>query len=277
MATLSDINLSGSFVNLNTYTGLAVNHNFLLQNKSSKDIVVVSSLTEPTDVLNGIHIRAYEELILPPTTNYYWCYGHGDIHFESYSDSLLDQAVRFYPSLVQPKILTSTITNSESFTLLGISYRCVIEISALASNSSIWVRFKAPADKELAILNRRLVSKFSGAEYRLYYDSTGITLGSAIPAYNMNRRINTANTASINYLTAAPTTLGSDIGAILYSGAGASGVGNSVAGTSSREDGFTIYPYNDYFDAKITNLYTASNDIKVTIEYALVPSSIIVP
>lgn len=277
MATLLDVNLSGSFVNLNTQTGLAVNHNFLLQNKSSKDVVVVSSLTEPTSTDNGIHIKAYDSLILPPTTNYYWVYGFGDVHFESYSESLLDQAVRYYPSLTQPKLQTAVITNTESFTLLGITYRCVIEVSNLAAGASTWLRFKAPADRELVIITRRLVSKFSGAEYRLYYDSTGVTLGTAIPAYNLNRRINTANTASINYLTATPTTLGTDIGAILYSGAGASGVGNSSAGTSSREDGFTIYPYNDYFDAKITNLYTAANDIKVTIEFALVPATIIAP
>ena len=71
MALIPDVHLSGSFVNLNTQTGLAVNHNFLLQNKSSKDVVVVSSLIEPTSTDNGIHIKAYDSLILPPTTNYY--------------------------------------------------------------------------------------------------------------------------------------------------------------------------------------------------------------
>lgn len=290
MAFIPDVHLAGSFVNLNTETGLAVNQNFFIQNKSSKDVIIVTSSTQPISLANGIHLRAYEEFILPPTTDYYWAYGFGDIQFVSYLNQVsitgqpisttslnLDQSIRYYPSLTQPKIQTAAITNAESFALLGITYRCVIEIAALASNQSAWLRFKAPVDRELAIITRRMSSKFSGAEYRLYYDSTGVTLGAAIPAYNMNRRINTPNTASINFLTAAPTSLGSDIGAILYSGAGASGVGNSSAGTTSREDGFTIYPYNDYFDAKITNLYTAANDIKVTIEFALVPTSIIVP
>lgn len=295
MAFIPDVHLSGSFVNLNTETGLAVNQNFFIQNKSSKDVIIVTSPTQPSNLANGIHLRAYEEFILPPTTDYYWGYGLGDIQFIPYilqssvvgdvsiaepvqTTSLnLDTSIRYYPALTQPKIQTATITNAESFALLGITYRCVIEINALAANQSVWLRFKAPADRELAIITRRLTSKFSGAEYRLYYDSTGVSLGAAIPAYNMNRRINTPNTASINFLTAAPTSLGSDIGAILYSGAGASGVGKSAAGTTSREDGFTIYPYNDYFDTKITNLYTAANDIKVTIEYALVPTSIIVP
>ena len=290
MAFIPDVHLAGSFVNLNTETGLAVNQNFFIQNKSSKDVIIVTSPTQPISLANGIHLRAYEEFILPPTTDYYWAYGFGDIQFVSYLTQItvtgqpisttslnLDQSIRYYPSLTQPKIQTAAITNAESFALLGITYRCVIEIAAIASNQSAWLRFKAPVDRELAIITRRMSSKFSGAEYRLYYDSTGVTLGAAIPAYNMNRRINTPNTASINFLTAAPTSLGSDIGAILYSGAGASGVGKSASGTTSREDGFTIYPYNDYFDAKITNLYTAANDIKITIEFALVPTSIIVP
>ena len=290
MAFIPDVHLAGSFVNLNTETGLAVNQNFFIQNKSSKDVIIVTSPTQPMSLEDGIHLRAYEEFILPPTTDYYWAYGFGDIQFVNYLSQVsiagqpisttslnLDQAIRYYPSLTQPKIQTAAITNAESFALLGITYRCVIEIAALASNQSVWLRFKAPSNRELAIITRRMSSKFSGAEYRLYYDSTGVTLGAAIPAYNMNRRINTPNTAAINFLTAAPTSLGSDIGAILYSGAGASGVGNSAAGTTSREDGFTIYPYNDYFDAKITNLYTAANDIKITIEFALVPTSIIVP
>ena len=294
MAFIPDVHLAGSFVNLNTETGLAVNQNFFIQNKSSKDVIIVTSPTQPISLEDGIHLRAYEEFILPPTTDYYWAYGFGDVQFIPYllqsatvgSISIsepvsttsinLDQSIRYYPSLTQPKIQTA-ITNAESFALLGITYRCVIEIASLASNQSAWLRFKAPVDRELAIITRRMSSKFSGAEYRLYYDSTGVTLGAAIPAYNMNRRINTPNTAAINFLTAAPTVLGSDIGAILYSGAGASGVGKSAAGTTSREDGFTIYPYNDYFDAKITNLYTAANDIKITIEFALVPTSIIVP
>jgi len=50
--------------------------------------------------------------------------------------------------------------------------------------------------------------------------------------------------------------------------------GNAQAGTSSRESGFTIYPKNTGFEAKVTNLSSASNDIKVTLEFAEIPSSV---
>ena len=69
MALIPDIHLSGSFVNLNTETGLAVNQNFFIQNKSSKDVIIVRSLTQPVSIENGIHIRPYEEIIFPPTNN----------------------------------------------------------------------------------------------------------------------------------------------------------------------------------------------------------------
>lgn len=65
MALIPDIHLSGSFVNLNTETGFAVNQNFFIQNKSSKDVIIVRSLIQPVSIENGIHIRSYEEIIFP--------------------------------------------------------------------------------------------------------------------------------------------------------------------------------------------------------------------
>ena len=43
MALIPDVHLSGSFVNLNTETGFAVNQNFFIQNKSSKDVIIVAN------------------------------------------------------------------------------------------------------------------------------------------------------------------------------------------------------------------------------------------
>ena len=84
MAFIPDVHLSGSFVNLNTETGLAVNQNFFIQNKSSKDVIIVTSPTQPMSLEDGIHLRAYEEFILPLITDYYWAYGFGDIQFLPY-------------------------------------------------------------------------------------------------------------------------------------------------------------------------------------------------
>ena len=276
MAFSTDITLSGSFVNLNSVSGLATNLNFIIQNKTSKDVVIIASASQPTDATTGINVRPYELVILPPSEDPYWGYGFGDVNFQMYSESLLDQAIRYYPNLVQPRLLTTTLTNAENLVLLGVMYRCIIEISALASGSSVWYRVKAPSNRELAIINRRMVSKFAGTEYRLFYDSTGYTqTGIALPAYNMNRRINTTPTTTIYALTSAPTTLNKDIGPIIYTGAGSGGVGNATAGTNSREDGFTIYPANDFFIAKITNLASSANDIKVILEFAELDSTIV--
>jgi len=278
MAFSTDIPLSGTFVNLNSVSGFATNLNYIIQNKSSKDIVIIASSTQPTDATTGINLAPLEELILPPTTDYYWAYGYGDVNFQIYSSSILDQAVRYFPDLPQPKLLVSAITNSEQFTLFGYMYRCIIEINALAAGASVWYRMAAPVDKELTIINRRMASTYAGTEYRLYYDSTGYTeTGSSLPVFNLNRRINTASTSTIKALTGAPSTLGSDVGPVIYTGAGAGGVGNATAGTSGREEGFTIYPAGDFFIAKITNLATAANNIKVTLEFAELPATFVNP
>ena len=54
MAFSTDITLSGSFVNLNSVSGLATNLNFIIQNKTSKDIVLfVHSLMVEVYDLDG--------------------------------------------------------------------------------------------------------------------------------------------------------------------------------------------------------------------------------
>ena len=41
-------------------TGLPTLTNFLIQNRSSKDIIVISSASEPVDLTDGVYIRPYE-------------------------------------------------------------------------------------------------------------------------------------------------------------------------------------------------------------------------
>lgn len=99
MAFIPDVHLAGSFVNLNTETGFAVNQNFFIQNKSSKDVIIVRSLTQSVSIENGIHIRPYEDIISPLTTDYYWGYGLGDVQFLPY---ILQSSVVGEVSIVAP-------------------------------------------------------------------------------------------------------------------------------------------------------------------------------
>ena len=72
MAFSTDITLPGSFVNLNSVSGLATNLNFIIQNKTSKDIVLIASSSQPTYYLTGINIKPYERIVLPPYVDPYW-------------------------------------------------------------------------------------------------------------------------------------------------------------------------------------------------------------
>ena len=292
MAFIPDVHLSGSFVNLNTETGFAVNQNFFIQNKSSKDVIVVRSPTIPVNIENGIHLRAYEEFILPPTTDYYWAYGLGDIQFVNYLTQVsitgqplattslnLDQVLKYYPNVVQPRLRTEIITSSESFTLQGFMYRAVIEFDAVPAGEVRWIRMRAPSDKWLFIANRRLACEVAGARYHLFTDSTNIQLSATTyPAYNMgNHYIPQLAQSSITLLSTPPTIV-TNKGRILQIGKGGSGgVGNTSAGTSAREDGFTMYTANTGFEARISNTSTVANDLTLTLEFAEVPTSVIAP
>lgn len=292
MAFIPDVHLAGSFVNLNTETGLAVNQNFFIQNKSSKDVIIVTSPTQPISLANGIHLRAYEEFILPPTTDYYWAYGFGDIQFVSYLTQVnitgqpisttslnLDEVIKYYPNTVQPRLRTDIITSSESFTLQGFMYRAVIEFDAVATNATRWISMRAPADKWLFIANRKLSCEVAGARYQLYTDSTNIVpTATTYKAYNMTNHFAPQLAQSTITLLASAPTIVTDKGRILHIGKGGSGgVGNTSAGTSAREDGFTTYSAGTGFEARITNTATVTNDLTLILEFAEVPQSVIVP
>ena len=69
MAFSTDITLSGSFVNLNSVSGLATNLNFIIQNKTSKDIVLIASSSQPTDEENTfIHTICTQKDLKPCAT-----------------------------------------------------------------------------------------------------------------------------------------------------------------------------------------------------------------
>lgn len=272
---IAPVAIAPSFTDVVANSGLNSNIPIIAFNIGTEQIRYTVSALQPSAAAENQSrwLNVGESITIPPNTKVWMaCVNSSFINLQYADNWSLEAALRVYPELTQPKLQTSIITNAESFALLGILYRCIIEIDALAAGASQWIRFVAPSDKEVTIISRNLASKNSGAEYRLFVGSTGITPGASKPAYNVNRRINTSPASLINLATV--TTPGTDFGPVMYTGAGASGVGNAQAGTSSRESGFTIYPKNTGFEAKVTNLSSAANDIKVTIEFAEIPPSV---
>ena len=143
MAWNADIELTGSFVNLNQTTGLPTLTNFLIQNRSSKDIIVISAASEPIDLTDGIYIRPYEEFILPPSGDEYWVIGNGPISFQYYSSTVVDKAIRYYPGLTQPRLLTTILDQQQAFSLLG-EFFWVLMTPTLADAAEQWYRFAIP-------------------------------------------------------------------------------------------------------------------------------------
>lgn len=273
---IAPVPVSALFTDSVALSGLNSNIPIKAFNIGTEQIRYTVSATQPSASaeMQAQWLNVGESITIPPNTKVWMaCVSQSYVNLQYADNWTVESALRVYPALTQPKLQASIITNAESFALLGILYRCVVEIDTLAAGSSQWIRFVAPADKEVTIISRNLASKNSGAEYRLFVGSSGLTLGATKPAYNVNRRINTSPTSLIN-LVSAVAIPGTDMGPIMYIGAGQSGVGNSQAGTSSRETGFTIYPKNTGFEAKITNLSTATNDIKLTLDFAEIPAAV---
>lgn len=273
---IAPVPVSALFTDSIALSGLNSNIPIKAFNIGTEQIRYTVSATQPSASaeMQSQWLNVGESITIPPNTKVWMaCVSQSYVNLQYADNWTVESALRVYPALTQPKLQASIVTNAESFALLGILYRCIIEFDALAAGASQWVRFIAPADKEVTIISRNMASKNSGAEYRLFAGSSGLTIGAAKPAYNVNRRINSSPTSLINLVTAV-TTPGTDMGPVMYIGAGQSGVGNSQAGTSSRETGFTIYPKGTGFEAKITNLSTATNDIKLTLDFAEIPSSV---
>ena len=189
----------------------------------------------------------------------------------------LESALRSYPNLTQPKLQTAAITNAESFALLGFEYRLAFTFAAVPAGGVRWLKFTPPANREVAIITRTISPDVSGATYHLYTGSSGWAPTASITAYNQSDRASQLTALSaIQYNSTAPTTLGTDKGIIIRSGAGTvAGQSGRPAGTLSPEQGFTIYQAGGAgFFAEIKNTSTATQDIDLVIIFAEIPASI---
>lgn len=270
MNYIAPVVVGQSFVDVVAAAGLNVNRPVTIENVGAEQLRYTLADTAPADLFEiGSRWLSVGERFILPRGHKAWfnAVGAGLVSVQ-YADALDGAAcVRAYPDVNKPRIQTTIITAAESYALLGINYRCVIEFDALANGASKWIRLSAPANREGAITSRVLSCKNAGAEYRLYRGSSGFSDASTPVARPQNARIGNTSLATIRVLSAQPTVVGNDYGPLIYVGAGSSGVGNAQAGTSSRESGFTIYGAGQGFEAKITNLSGATNDIKLTLEW----------
>jgi hypothetical protein len=276
---ISAVTVNPSWTNITANSGLDVNKPLRVFNLGIEQIRWAVSATSPAiDEKDGNWLDIGGDLVIPPNTTVWMACVSGSRVSVQYAENFaLESALRSYPNLTQPKLQTATITNAESFALLGIEYRLVITFTGVPAGGARWMKFQPPVDREVAISSRTLSPNIAGATYRLYTGSTGWTPTNTATAYNQSDRASQQTALStIQWNSTAPTTLGTDKGIILRSGAGTvAGGSGRQSGTAAPEQGFTIYQAGGAgFFAEVKNTATAPNDIDVIITFAEIPASI---
>lgn len=276
---ISAVTVNPSWTNITANSGLDANKPLRVFNLGIEQIRwAVSSASPVIDEKDGNWLDIGEDLVIPPNTTVWMACVSGSRVSVQYAENFaLESALRSYPNLTQPKLQTAAITNAESFALLGVEYRAAFTFTAVPANGVRWIKFTPPANREVAIITRTLTPNVAGATYHLYTGSSGWTSAGTITAYNQSDRPaqQTASSA-IQYNSTAPTTLGTDKGIIIRSGAGTvAGSSGRPAGTLATEQGFTIYKAGGVgFFAEIKNTSTAAQDIDLVIIFAEIPASI---
>lgn len=276
---ISAVTVNPSWTNITANSGLDVNKPLRVFNLGVEQIRWAVSTASPViDEKEGNWLDIGGDLVIPPNTTVWMACVSGSRVSVQYAESFaLESALRSYPNLTQPKLQTAAITNSESFALLGFEYRLAFTFAAVPASGVRWVKFVPPANREVAIITRTLTPNVAGATYHLYTGSSGWTPTASLTAYNQSdRAAQQTQLSTIQYNSTAPTTLGTDKGIIIRSGAGTvAGESGRPAGTLSPEQGFTIYRAGGVgFFAEIKNTSTAAQDIDLVIVFAEIPASI---
>lgn len=276
---ISAVTVNPSWTNITANSGLDVNKPLRVFNLGVEQIRWAVSTASPViDEKEGNWLNIGGDLVIPPNTTVWMACVSGSRVSVQYAEGFaLESALRSYPNLTQPKLQTAAITNAESFALLGFEYRLAFTFAAVPAGGVRWVKFVPPANREVAIITRTLTPNVAGVTYHLYTGSSGWTPTNTLTAYNQSDRAAQQTALStIQCNSTAPTTLGTDKGIIIRSGAGTvAGQSGRPAGTLSPEQGFTIYRAGGVgFFAEIKNTSTATQDIDLVIVFAEIPASI---
>lgn len=276
---ISAVTVNPSWTNITANSGLDVNKPLRVFNLGVEQMRwAVSTASPAIDEKEGNWLDIGGDFVIPPNTTVWMACVSGSRVSVQYAENFaLESALRSYPNLTQPKLQTAAITNAESFALLGFEYRLAFTFTAVPASGARWVKFTPPANREVAIITRTLSPDVAGATYRLYTGSSGWTPTASLTAYNQSERAaQQTQLSTIQYNSTAPTTLGTDKGIIIRSGAGTvAGQSGRPAGTLSPEQGFTIYQAGGVgFFAEIKNTSTATQDIDLVIVFAEIPASI---
>lgn len=81
-ASIPDINLTGSWVNIYTASGVAPATAIYIQNKTAQPVYLYTSATTPSDPDDGYVMQPYETIAVEAGDNAVWAKGNGPVNVQ---------------------------------------------------------------------------------------------------------------------------------------------------------------------------------------------------
>lgn len=187
----------------------------------------------------------------------------------------LESLYRRIPYFNRDRLASTSFSNTEYLSMLGIVYVAEIDLTILAGSQK-WIRFVAPSDRDVQILKREMLPTITGAEYNLYFTASAFTDDGSnlIKIQTLNPLPGVISTATIKSCSAVtPTGNGFTL---IRSGASASNSPQQQSSaTNSTDEGLQTYGRGTGFYAAIKNTSTVDQRIVFRMTYAELDNSII--
>jgi hypothetical protein len=272
---------SGQFVDLYDSTGIPVGDSVSIHNLCTKNLRIYFSELQPqvTDPYVPLY-RGPNGISLPSGIGKVWAYLEDNSTIDAIINVTSDlvgsdtgRALRKYSNQVEPRLLTTTLTQTDAALLEGDVYTAYVEFKdaeEVANGGSVYVGFQVPADKSFSPVSVQVVLSLFGHEYQVIQNPDSITGGTVVTS--MNSLVGFPATSS-TVITKNPTVVeGSGIVVDPYYTV-ASGQGtNTQRNASQSGEALRVYLPNESVVVKITN--TSGSPQRILFKVSYIESSI---
>lgn len=255
-----------TWTNLYTVSGFDSKFSYLLENISEVPIRIYfgSSVTNVDKSTVNI-ISSKEEFYVPSQMEGVFViadstYGLGRLAAHKVFASDVRSSSRKFLRLIEPRILTQTLTQIEAASIDGRLYSAIVDLT-IVNGGNTWIDFIVPSDKECAIVSTNFTPFYTGFEARTYVGSTGKTNASLITPVKSNQGFGSNSTMSIHVLSGNPTGIGSLYDIPSFIPASGSNPSQRSSASSSRDQGYQIFPKGSNFQVNLINTSGNANRV----------------
>lgn len=269
------------WLNLIAFNSLDTKYSYTVENTGSTELRFSSGSAQPS--------FDYDDLfILNEGEKYTFPKGQAGIYFlnEETTQTLgkiaiaktgatdVTAALRKSSRLAEPRLLVQTNTQIEAASIEGRMHFLLLDLT-MAVGETKWITFRAPADREVAIISRVFQPAYTGFEYDVYINSTGFTNDQVVTPKRMNLSYGTTSSAVIRTLTTPPTNIGTLHDIPVFSKEAGLNVNQRAVGTNASDQGYQTYAPSSGFEGKLVNTSGQINRVVARIEWMEVPLTLL--